>query len=127
MHEGGWEPFVHHFSPMLGGVVLRDEETRISGRRGTTPARREPLLCPGTWCKGNGGTRAGGLSCTNSAPSEGEKAGGTWCKGNGGTRAGGLPCTKSIPAASEKPAQAVEEKARAGRRRPIPGRSCGSL
>ena len=32
MHEGGWEPFVHHFSSMLGGVVPQDEETRASGR-----------------------------------------------------------------------------------------------
>ena len=32
MHEGGWEPFVHHFSSVLGGVVLQDEETRSSGR-----------------------------------------------------------------------------------------------
>lgn len=98
MHEGWWEPFVHHFSPMLGNVVPQDEETRASGWRSTTPARRELLLRPATWCKGNGGTRDGGFSCT-----------------------------KSEPAASEKPAQAVEEKARAGRRRPIPGRSCGSL
>ena len=30
MHEGGWEPFVHHFSSMLGGVVPQDEETRAS-------------------------------------------------------------------------------------------------
>ena len=28
MHEGGWEPFVHHFSSMLGDVVPQDEETR---------------------------------------------------------------------------------------------------
>ena len=32
MHEGGWEPFVHHFSPALRNVVLQDEETRASGR-----------------------------------------------------------------------------------------------
>lgn len=32
MHEGGWEPFVHHFSSMLGGVVPQDEEIRASGR-----------------------------------------------------------------------------------------------
>ena len=50
MHEGGWEPFVHHFSSVLGDVVLQDEETRVSERRGTTPARRERLLCSGTWC-----------------------------------------------------------------------------
>lgn len=49
MHEGGWEPFVHHFSSVLGDVVLQDEETRVSERRGTTPARRERLLCSGTW------------------------------------------------------------------------------
>ena len=50
MHEGGWEPFVHHFSSMLRNVVTQDEETRASGWRGTTPARRESLLCPRTWC-----------------------------------------------------------------------------
>ena len=27
MHEGGWEPFVHHFSSVLGDVVPQDEET----------------------------------------------------------------------------------------------------
>ena len=32
MHEGGWEPFVHHFSPVLEDVVPQDEETRASGR-----------------------------------------------------------------------------------------------
>ena len=32
MHEGGWEPFVHHFSSVLGGVVLQDEETRARER-----------------------------------------------------------------------------------------------
>ena len=30
MHEGGWEPFVHHFSSVLEGVVPQDEETRAS-------------------------------------------------------------------------------------------------
>lgn len=30
MHEGGWEPFVHHFSSVLGDVVPQDEETRAS-------------------------------------------------------------------------------------------------
>lgn len=54
MHEGGWEPFVHHFSSMLGGVVPQDEETR-----------------------------AGGISCTKTAPATGEKKRRTWCKGNG--------------------------------------------
>ena len=38
MHEGGWEPFVHHFSSVLEGVVPQDEETRASERCGTTPA-----------------------------------------------------------------------------------------
>ena len=32
MHEGGWEPFVHHFSSVLGDVVPQDEEIRASGR-----------------------------------------------------------------------------------------------
>ena len=32
MHEGGWEPFVHHFSYVLEGVVPQDEETRASER-----------------------------------------------------------------------------------------------
>ena len=41
---------VHHFSSALRNVVTQDEETRASGWRGTTPARREPLLCPRTWC-----------------------------------------------------------------------------
>ena len=31
MHEGGWEPFEHHFSSVLEGVVPQDEETRRSG------------------------------------------------------------------------------------------------
>ena len=96
--NGGAGVLVHHFSSALRNVVLQDEETR-----------------------------AGGFSCTKPLPSAAEKAGGTWCKGNGGIRAGGFSCTKSVPAASEKSAQAVEEKARAGRRRPIAGRSCGSL
>ena len=41
---------VHHFSSVLGDVVPQDEETRVSERRGTTPARRERLLCSRTWC-----------------------------------------------------------------------------
>lgn len=41
---------VHHFSSVLGDVVTQDEETRASGWRGTTPARRERLLCSRTWC-----------------------------------------------------------------------------
>ena len=32
MHEGGWEPFVQHFSSVLEDVVPQDEETRASGR-----------------------------------------------------------------------------------------------
>ncbi len=56
----------------------------------------------GTWCKGDGGIRAGGISCTKSAPATGEKTHGTWCKGNGGTRAGGISCTKSASATDEK-------------------------
>ena len=37
MHEGGWEPFVHHArlagtAAVLGDVVPQDEETRVSGR-----------------------------------------------------------------------------------------------
>lgn len=31
MHEGGWEPFVHHFSSVLEDVVPQDEETRAGG------------------------------------------------------------------------------------------------
>ena len=118
---------VHHFSSALRNVVLQDEETRAGGFSCTKPLPSAAEKAGGIWCKGNGGARAGGFSCTNSAPAAGEKAGGTWCKGNGGTRDGGFSCTKSVPAASEKSAQAVEEKARAGRRRPIAGRSCGSL
>lgn len=68
MHEGGWEPFVHHFSSVLEDVVPQDEETR-----------------------------AGGISCTKTAPATGEETRGTWCKGNGRTRAGGISCTKSPP------------------------------
>lgn len=30
MHEGGWEPFVHHFSSVLEDVVPQDEGTRDS-------------------------------------------------------------------------------------------------
>ncbi len=52
----------------------------------------------GTWCKGNGDIRAGGISCTKSAPATGEETRGTWCKGNGDIRAGGISCTKSRPA-----------------------------
>ena len=40
MHEGGWEPFVHHFSSMLGGVVPQDEETRAGGISCTKLPRR---------------------------------------------------------------------------------------
>ena len=49
----------------------------------------------GTWCKGNGRTRAGGDSCTKSKRPDLEKGGVTWCKGDGGTRAGADSCTKS--------------------------------
>ena len=54
------------------------------------------------WCKGNGRTRTGGISCTKSAPATGEETRGTWCKGNGRTRASGISCTKSAPATGEK-------------------------
>lgn len=40
------EPFVHHFSSALRDVVPGDEETRASGRRSTTPARRRPISLP---------------------------------------------------------------------------------
>ena len=56
----------------------------------------------GTWCKGNGRTRTGGVSCTKTAPATGEKTRGTWCKGNGRTRTGGVSCTKSAPATDEE-------------------------
>ena len=51
-----------------------------------------------TWCKGNGGTRACGNSCTKSPPVPRRKWPETWCKGNGGTRLCGVSCTKSPPA-----------------------------
>ena len=37
MHEGGWEPFVHHFSSVLEDVVTQDEETRASGEAPRPP------------------------------------------------------------------------------------------
>ena len=37
MHEGGWEPFVHHFSSVLEDVVPQDEETRASGEAPRPP------------------------------------------------------------------------------------------
>ena len=37
MHEGGWEPFVHHFSSVLEGVVPQDEETRAGGEAPRPP------------------------------------------------------------------------------------------
>ena len=89
------------------------EETRGTWCKGNGGTRAGGISCTKsasaagektreTWCKGNGGTRAGGISCTKSAPAAGEKTRGTWCKGNGGTRAGGISCTKSAPATSEE-------------------------
>ena len=49
----------------------------------------------GTWCKGDGRTRAGEDLCTKSKRPDLEKGGGTWCKGDGRTRGGGDSCTKS--------------------------------
>ena len=46
MHEGGWEPFVHHFSSMLGGVVPKDEETRAGGISCTKSAPATPAPRP---------------------------------------------------------------------------------
>ena len=107
MHEGWWEPFVHHFSSMLGGVVPQDEETRGGGISCTKSALATDEETRGTWCKGNGRTRGGGILCTKSAPATGEETHRTWRKGNGRTRAGGISCTKSP--------------------RPRHARSCGSL
>mgnify|MGYP004562987483 CR=1 FL=1 len=46
MHEGWWEPFVHHFSSMLGGVVPQDEETRGGGISCTkSPRPRHARSC----------------------------------------------------------------------------------
>ena len=56
----------------------------------------------GTWCKGDGGIRVGGISCTKPLPAAGEKFGGTWCKEDGGIRASGFSCTNSAPATSEE-------------------------
>ena len=56
----------------------------------------------GTWCKGDGRTRAGGDSCTKSKRPDLEKGGGTWCKGDGGTRGGADSCTKSPFVANER-------------------------
>ena len=98
MHEGGWEPFVHHFSSMLGGVVPKDEETRAGGISCTKSAPGGGKETRETWCKGNGGTRADGISCTKLAPATGEKTRGNWCKGNGDIRTRGISCTKPAPA-----------------------------
>ena len=46
MLEGGWEPFVHHFSSMLGGVVPKDEETRAGGISCTKSAPATPAPRP---------------------------------------------------------------------------------
>ena len=62
-----------------------------------------------TWCKGNGITRASGISCTKSAPGAGGIPSRTWCKGNGSTRASGFSCTKSAPGAG-RPLPAAEKK-----------------
>ena len=43
---------VHHFSSVLGDVVPQDEETRVSERRGTTPARPRVKKCGGIGAKG---------------------------------------------------------------------------
>ena len=98
MHEGGWEPFVHHFSYMLGGVVPKDEETRAGGISCTKLAPGGGKETRETWCSGNGGTRADGISCTKLAPATGEKTRGNWCKGNGDIRTRGISCTKPAPA-----------------------------
>ena len=55
-----------------------------------------------TWCKGDGGTRVGGDSCTKSKRPDLGKGGRTWCKGDGGTRARGDSCTKSKRPEEEK-------------------------
>ena len=62
-----------------------------------------------TWCKGNGRTRASGISCTKSAPGAGEIHSETWCKGNGRTRGSGFSCTKSVSGAG-RPLPASEKK-----------------
>ena len=66
-------------------------------------------ISSGTWCKGNGSTRASGISCTKSAPGAGEIHSETWCKGNGRTRGSGFSCTKSVSGAG-RPLPASEKK-----------------
>ena len=53
-----------------------------------------------------------GLSCTKSAPAPEEKLPGTWCKGNEGTRVRGLSCTKSAPGLGEKMARDLVQRKR---------------
>ena len=55
-----------------------------------------------TWCKGNGGSRACGNSCTKSVAAASQNGLETWCKVNGGTRACGDSCTKSVAAPRRK-------------------------
>ena len=55
-----------------------------------------------TWCKGNGGSRACGNSCTKSVAAARRKWPETWCKGNGGTRLCGVSCAKSSPTSRRK-------------------------
>ena len=79
-----------------GGIWCKGDGGTRAGGDSCTKSKRPDLEKGGkTWCKGDGGTRAGGDSCTKSKRPDLEKGGRTWCKGDGGTRAGGDSCTKS--------------------------------
>ena len=95
MHEGGWGLSCITFRLCSRTWCPKTKKQGRVVRHHARPATGEETR--GTWCKGNGRTRAGGISCTKSAPATGEKTRGTWCKGNGDIRAGGISCTKSPP------------------------------
>ena len=107
----------YHARPATG------EKTRGTWCKGNGDIRAGGISCTktapttgeetlGTWCKGNGGIRASGISCTKSAPATGEETRGTWCKGNGGTRVGGISCTKSAPGHGRKNAVDLVQRKR---------------
>ena len=75
------------------------EEQGAAGFRAPSRRRPRPEKSPGTWCKGNGGTRVSGNSCTKSAPAPEEKSPGLGAKetkeqGSAGFRA---PSPRSPP------------------------------
>ena len=130
MHEGGWEPFVHHFSPMLGGVVPQDEETRANGWRGTTPARRELLLCPaGLGAKGTEEQGLAGFRAPILRRPRGKKPAGLGAKGTEEQGVAGFsapsPCRPRAKKPAEFGAKGTEKQGMAVFRAPILRRPWG--